>query len=215
MKWSEGGGGQFEQVPTGSHIARCYACIDLGTQPKSFNNEVHMERQVSIAFELPTVKMEGKYDPKAKGRPMMASRKFKQSLHQKANLRKFLEGWRGRAFKPGEAEQFDPKKLPGLPCRVNVVESQDGTRTFIDSIAPLGKGEKIPKQINPSVYFSLDPEEFDPAVFDKLSNSMKEKIAKSPEFIALENGGAPGEEPQSDAPAEDNVGGDPDDNAPF
>lgn len=205
----------FEQVPTGSHIARCYACVDLGTQAKEFQGVVHQERQVSISFELPLVKMEGKYDPKAKGRPMMASRKFKQSLHPKANLRKFLEGWRGRAFKAGEAEQFDPKKLPGLPCRVNVVESQDGTRTFIDSIAPLGKGEKIPKQINPSVYFSLDPEEFDPAVYDKLSNGLKERIAKSPEFIALENGGA-GEEPQEDAPAEGDATSNPDDgDTPF
>jgi len=214
MKWREGGG-QFEQIPPGSHLARCYGVVDLGTQQKTFQNEVHLERQVQISFELPMLKMEGKYDPKAKGKPMMASRKFKQSLHQKANLRKFLEGWRGRAFKPGEAEQFDPKKLPGLPCRVNVVESQDGTRTFIDSIAPLGKGEKIPKQINPSVYFSLDPEEFDPATFDKLSNGLKERIAKSPEFIALENGGA-GEEAQGDAPAEGGEAGEPgNDDAPF
>lgn len=212
MKWKESGG-QFEQIPPGSHLARCYGVIDLGTQPKTFQQEVHMERQVQISFELPLVKTEGKYDPKAKGRPMMASRKFKQSLHQKANLRKFLEGWRGRAFKPGEAEQFDPKKLPGLPCRVNVVESQDGTRTFIDSISPLGKGEKIPKQINPSVYFSLEPEEFDPAVYDRLTNGIKERIAKSPEFQALENGSAAGEEPQespSDEPAAETDG-----DAPF
>jgi len=214
MKWKESGT-QFESVPPGSHIARCYGCIDLGTQPKVFNGETHLERQVQISFELPALKMEGKYDPKAKGKPMMASRKFKQSLHPKANLRKFLEGWRGRAFKPGEAEQFDPKKLPGLPCRVNVVESQDGTRTFIDSIAPLGKGEKIPKQINPSVYLSLDPEEFDSATFDKLSNGLKERIAKSPEFIALENGGA-GEEAQGDAPTDDgSAPADGDDNTPF
>jgi hypothetical protein len=213
MKWKEGGSGNFEQLPTGSHIARCYGVIDLGTQPKVFNGETHLERQVSLSFEFPLVKMEGKYDPKAKGKPMMASRKFKQSLHPKANLRKFLEGWRGRAFKAGEAEQFDPKKLPGLPCRVNVVESQDGTRTFIDSIAPLGKGEKIPKQINPSVYFSLEAEEFDAAVFDKLSNGLKERIAKSPEFIALENGGAAGEEPQGDAPVEGD--GEPSGDEPF
>src|SRR6266550_2128870 len=146
MKWSAGT--QFERAPIGSHIARCWSVVDLGTQSKkAFQSDgiVH-ERQVKISFELPTEKMEGVFDPKNKGRVFSVTQTFKQSLHPKANLRKMLAGWRGKDFKtPEEIEAFDPKKLPGLPCRINLVEN--GEYVNIASVAPLGKGEKCPKQI--------------------------------------------------------------------
>ena len=32
MKWSDTGGGDFEQPPIGTHMARCVRVIDIGTQ---------------------------------------------------------------------------------------------------------------------------------------------------------------------------------------
>lgn len=190
--------------------------VDIGTQPKTFNGETHMERQVKLSFELPQTKMEGKYNPAHKGKPFSIGGVYRQSLHVKARLRKLLVGWRGRDFKTAdEIEAFDPKKLVGLPCRINLVLSEDEKYVNIDSIAPLNKDElkKMPKQVNKSVYLSLAPEEFDEKVFDALNDGLKEKISKSPEFKALLAGGAPGEEPQPDAP--ENPDGSPTDDVPF
>lgn len=185
MKWSNSK--QFEKAPAGSHLARCYMVVDLGTQPRAFQGVTHLERQVRLAFELPTEKMEGLYDDKSKGRPFSVGQNCKQSLHPKANLRKLLVGWRGRDFKDAaEVEAFDPKKLVGLPVRINLVES--GEYMNIASLAPVGKAEKMPKAINKPVYLSLDPEEFDKAVYDSLHKGMQDKIAASPEYKAMFGG---------------------------
>ena len=194
MKWA--GNKQFEKAPPGSHVARCYMVVDLGTQPKTFQGVVHQERQVKLAFELPNEKLEGIYDSTQKGKPFSVGGNYKQSLHPKANLRKLLAGWRGRDFKNAdEIEAFDPKKLPGLPCRVNLTESADGEYINITSIAPLGKKEKCPKGINKPVYLSLEPEEFDVETFNSLYEGLRNKIAASPEYQKLNDSGS-GEEPQ-------------------
>jgi len=221
MKWKESSV-QFEKVPAGNYLARCFAVIDLGTQlHKGFQGaEDRLQRDVRLSFELPTEKMEGIYDEKVKGKPFAVHANCKQSLHIKANLRKLLEGWRGKKFTAESIETFDPKKLVGLPCRLTLVENGDYTN--IDSISPLSSvedkktkkkvPESCPKQINPSMFFSLD--EFDPEVFKKLGKKTQEKIQLSPEYkIAIGGGG--GEEPQES----DNDGGgvqpEGDDNDPW
>ena len=212
MKWKSGK--QFEKAPAGSHIARCYQVVDLGTQPKTFQGVVHLERQVRIAFELPSEKMAGIYDPESKGRVFSVSQNFKQSLHVKANLRKLLAGWRGRDFKDtSEIDAFDPRKLPGLPCRINLVEN--GEYVNIASVSPLGKGDKCPKQVNKSLFFSLDEDEFTQESFDALPEYLRKKIAESPEHKKL-TGDEPGEGSQADAPDEGDQGSPIDnDDAPF
>jgi hypothetical protein len=118
---------------------------------------------------------------------------LKQSLHPSSKMRKLLKSWRGRDFTKEELGSFVPKKLLGVPCRLTLVSSPDGQYVDIDSIAPLGKSEKCPKQVNPSVYFSLDPDEFSFDVFNTLGEKTRTKIAGSPEFKALEDGGGSNE----------------------
>ena len=43
----------------------------------------------------------------------------------------------------------------------------------------------MPKQVNPSVYFSLEEGEFDEAVFNSFGEGLKKKIMASPEYAAL------------------------------
>ena len=216
-------GGQFEKAPSGLHIARCYAVIDLGTQvhPGYQGGPERAQRDVRISFELPNEKMEGKYNQDHAGKPFSVHLTCKQSLHPKARLTKMLEGWRGKKFDKESAASFDPKQLPGKPCRVSLVD--DGDYTNIDSISPLSVSvdpktkkrvtESCPKQVNPSVFFSLEPDEFDAEVFAKLSDKTQEKIKRSPEWAKL-NEGSPGEEPQADAPeGSDSVTGS--DDEPF
>jgi hypothetical protein len=191
----------IENPEPGSHIARCFAIIDLGTQQHSFNGEVWSSRDVRISFELPNEKMQGTYNADVKGKPFASSVTLKQSLHPSSKMRKLLKSWRGRDFTKEEVNAFAPKKLLGVPCRLTLVASPDGQYVNIDSIAPLGKSEKCPKQVNPSVYFSLDPNEFNFEVFTTLGEKMREKIAGSPEFKALEDGGG-SDEPDPEQTAE-------------
>ena len=200
-----------ENPEPGSHIARCFAIIDLGTQQHSFGGEVWSSRDVRISFELPNERMTGKYNADVKGKPFASSVTLKQSLHPSSKMRKLLKSWRGRDFSKDELTTFEPKKLLGVPCRLTLVASPDGQYVNIDSIAPLGKGEKCPKQVNPSVYFSLDPEEFSFDVFNTLGEKTRDKIAGSPEFKALEDGGSDEHDPEQTAEsaaateAEDNI----------
>ncbi len=203
MKWKEGQ--QFENPPAGSHCARCYSLVDLGTQQHTFQGETRVSRDVRISFELPHARMTGKYNPEVKGKPFAVHLTVKQSLHTKANLRRYLEGWRGKKFDKESVETFDPKKLVGLPCRLALIENGDYVN--VDSISPLTKAEAkaLPKQVNPPVFLSLVPEEFDAKVFESLHEKTREKIAKTPEFVALDNPTA-AEEAQSDAPEGDGPG---------
>lgn len=204
MKWNKGT--QFENPPSGSHVARCYAVIDLGTQPHTWQGETKLSRDVRISFELPGELMEGKYNPEHKGKPFSVHLTAKQSLHPKARLRAVLAGWRGKDFTPEEAAAFDPRKLVGAACRVTLVENGDYVN--IASISPLGKGEKCPKAVNKGMFFSLEPDEFDLEVYNELGEKTREKIAASPEFKALEGGGTDAEGPQADPPEQhdDDVG---------
>lgn len=176
---------QFENPPVGSHIARCIGLIDLGTQQhKGFQGQPDWaSRDVRISFELPNTKMTGCYNPERKGVPFGVSLTVKQSLHPSAKLRKLLKGWRGREFTKEEIAAFDLKTILGKPCMVSLVENGDYVN--IDSIAAIPSGTKLPKQINPTTYFSLDPEEFDAKAFSQLSEKTQAKVKSSPEYQAL------------------------------
>lgn len=178
-------GAKFENAPTGSHIARCIGLVDLGTQQhKGFQGQPDWaSRDVRITFELPETKMTGIYHPDSKGRPFGASITVKQSLHVSAKLRKLLKGWRGRDFTKEELVAFDLKNILGKPCLLNLVENGDYVN--IDSIAALPQGTKVPKQINPTTYFSLAPDEFDVKAFGALHEKTQAKIKASPEYEAL------------------------------
>jgi hypothetical protein len=189
VKWTESGKSEFEQTPSGSHLARCYALIDLGTQEVEWQGKKKLQRKVRLSFELPMARMEGRFKPEMKGRPFTVNTTQTMSLAEKANLRKYIEGWRGKRFGPGEIDVFDPKKLIGQPCRLNLVESETGGFTNIQAFAPATGSERaaMPPPFNAQVYLSLDPDEFNQAAFDSLSDKVKEKIKTTPEWYALQN----------------------------
>lgn len=205
MQWKQGG--QLESAPVGSHIARAIHIIDLGHQPHTNpkTGEKWMQRDVRIVWEMPNAKMEGLYKPELKGKPFAQMVTVKQSLHPAAKLRKLLESWGGRKMDNAAIEAFIPKKMLSKACRLNLI--QNGDFVNIDSIAPLSKDEVCPEQINPSIYFSLEPDEFDPKVFAGLTEKTRTKIAASPEYKKLTGA-------VDDSPAGD--GGEPsDDDNPF
>ena len=189
MKWTDTGGGDFEQAPVGSHVARCVKIIDIGTQKGEYQGQANIRRQCIVGWELPNELMkEGDHA----GKPFTVSRFYTASLGEKANLRKDLENWRGRAFTEQELMGFASKNILGKPCMLSVTHNDKG-KARVTGVMALPKGMQVPDQINPSVYFSLD--EFDQAVFDALSDGYKKLIQSSPEYQHIANGPAPTKKP--------------------
>jgi hypothetical protein len=184
MKVSDSGGGDFQRPDPGTYLARCVRIIDVGTQ-EGFEGGPD-KRQVVLAFELPTELIpDGEYA----GQPFMVSKFYTASLHEKANLRHDLEAWRTKPFTTTELEGFDLVNVLGKPCMVTVTLTPN-KKTKVAGVTACPKGTTVAEQFNPSLNFSLEPGEFDPATYDGLSDWFKETIAKSPEYQALKNGAA-------------------------
>jgi len=209
---SSGENFENELLPAGSHIAVCYGMIDMGTQETTFNGEKKQKRQVRIVWELSELK---KVFDESKGEePFSAGKTFTLSMSDKASLRKFIEGWRGKGYTKEEAEAVDITVLLGVPCMLNIVNgtNQEGKEyASIASAAMMHKSIPKPQQHNPSYFFSLD--EFDQAKYDSLHKWLQEKIALSPEYQAIKN---PVKLPASQTPAPVLViSNDDDDTIPF
>jgi hypothetical protein len=199
MLWKSNGT-DYEQAPLGTHVARCVRLIDIGTQDNEYEGRKSTRRQVVVTWELPEELMStGDFA----GQPFLISKFFTQSLNEKATLRKWLITWRGGDFTPEELEGFDAKNILGAPCLLSVTASDTTGKSIASGVMKLTKGIKPPAQITPTVFFSLEPDEFDRDVFEGLSDGFKKMINLSPEWAALS--AAPSAKPapaQSDDPAE-------------
>lgn len=181
MQWKDHGGGEFEQPPIGTHPARCVTIIDIGTQKSEYQGQANIRRQCIIGWELPNELMtEGDYA----GKPFKVSKFYTASLSEKANLRKDLANWRGRDFTEQELAGFDSKNILGKCCMLSLT-ANDKNKIRVTGVMALPKGMKVPDQVNPTLFFSLD--EYDPAVFEKLSDGYKKLIMASPEYQAVTN----------------------------
>lgn len=202
MKWSDNGGSKdFASAPAGTHVARCVKLIDIGTQAGEYQGQPTFRRQVVITFELSNELMpDGEYA----GQPFTVSKYYTASLHEKAGLRKDLVNWRGREFTDEELKGFESKNILGKPCMIQLTPNDKG-KVRITGVMSLPKGTTAPDQMVPSFYFSLERDEFSHQAFDGLSDYYKELIAKSPEFVALQNKPDPVQKPGSPADFDDDI----------
>jgi hypothetical protein len=179
-------GTDYKPLPAGNYAATCIRVIDLGTQTTNYQGEEKSARKVRIFWEIPeeTVEWEGQV------RPATISSTYTASLHEKANLRKVLESWRGRSFTPDELKGFDTKNVLGAPCLLNVVHTEKDGRTYanVAGVTPLIKGMAKPEITGPLINFDLDA--FEPDVLDGLHDKLREQIKASPEYRALTTGEA-------------------------
>jgi hypothetical protein len=132
------GGGDFDPAPIGQHAVVCCDVYDMGMMDDHFNEgkQVHNVMLYWMMSEC----MED-------GRPFLLTQIYTLSLHEKSNLRKTLESWRGKTFSETELEGFDLEKLIGVPALVNVIHVEDRkgkTRARISSLMGLPKGMQAP-----------------------------------------------------------------------
>ncbi len=179
---------QKELIPAGNYIARCYQMIEIGTVVEFFQGEQKTLKKVRIGWELPE---ELRVFKEENGeQPLVISKEFTLSMHEKSALRAALKSWRGKDFTEDEAKSFDITKLLGVGCMINIIHApgvQDPTKLYqqISGITGVPKGVKVPAQINDSVLLSYD--QFDEAVFNKLPDFIKDKMKTSVEYMAMKS----------------------------
>jgi len=133
-------GQSFAPHPEGQFPARCVDVIDLGIKPETYpgqdTREVH---KVSLVFASGELNEEGHLH--------IVSGEYTNSMNEKANLRRLLEQWRGKAYADDEAKKGVPlHRLHNQPALIVVEHRQSKRgRTYacISSITPL------PKQLDP------------------------------------------------------------------
>jgi hypothetical protein len=128
-------GGSFTPAPEGQHRAVCCDVVDLGMVTSQWEGQTRTAHKVRLVFQID--------EPMDDGRPFMVSQQFTLSLHEKAALRKFLEGWRGVAFTAQELAGFDVETLLGANALLQIIHAHkpDG-KTFanINAVMRLPKG---------------------------------------------------------------------------
>lgn len=179
---------QFQIAPAGTHLARLYRIIDLGTQMREYEGKVNMLRKAKFFWELHGEDSLGKPLLTTDGKPLIQSKEYTMSLGEKANLRRDLEAWRGKAFADDELRGFNLANVLGQFCMVNISHREKGDMTYADlkgvsAVPSIYKKAGLPEGINQTIMFSLD--KFDEQVFDSLSDSIKDTIRKSPEYRSL------------------------------
>lgn len=111
------GNGDFERAPTGMQAAVCSHVVDLGTQATNFGDK----RQVALVFQLAAKRSDNV--------PHQLFKIYTLSFNKKATLRKDVEMWRGKSFEESEIP-YDVEKVKGQLCTLNVVEKNQGDKTY-------------------------------------------------------------------------------------
>lgn len=195
FKAEASGGGDFKVTPSGSYVGRCYELIDLGTQINDTGQFAGKSaHKIKVGFELFGEDEEGNpMTIMVDGRemPLCITKDYTLSMHEKANLRKELQAWRGKAFDSDEeALAFDITKLIGAYAMVNVTHKTNEkgkTRANISGLSPLPSALKAakPAPVHANRIFDLDKPDMD--MFASFYEYLQETIKKSPEWKAHGN----------------------------
>lgn len=167
---------QFEPAPEGTHLARCYACISLGTQ---HDEKFADSFKFMLLFELPHELIE--FDGQSK--PMTVSKEYTLSLGKKSNLRRHLESWRGKAFTEEELKGFEVSNVVGAPCQLTIVHGTSGTGNKyakIEGVTGLAKGMECPPQVHPSIKYEIEHGQNE--VFKSLPEWIRNKVLMCEEW---------------------------------
>lgn len=128
-------GVDFKPHPTGPHAAVCCDVVDLGIWKDQFPGKAPRDvRKIRLLFQTD--------ERREDGERFTVGRMFTASLSEKANLRKFLESWRGVPFTEEQIRGFNLVKLIGAPALIQVKHRVKGEKTYgdIDSVMQLPKG---------------------------------------------------------------------------
>ena len=199
-----GEGQTFDPIPQKVHHGICVAVIDLGTHLNpTFGKKVH---KVLITWELPNERIIIEKESGPENLPRWISAKYTLSLHEKANLRKLLESWRGKGFTMKELEGFDLKNILTVNCMVQVIHNTKDDKTYanVSTVIPLMEGMEKKEAENPYLYFSFE-EDFDipEGVPDWVVDIIKDSDEWKKQFSPKGSGSSQEEQSPFDGPEPD------------
>jgi hypothetical protein len=164
----------------------------MGSHQNVYGNVL---RKILISWELHGEDDEGNPLATQDGKPLIISGNYTLSLGEKATLRAILESWRGKPFTLQELLGFDITNLLDKWCMVTISHdaNERSMKTYanVKAVSPVPaiiKKNGLPDGINKFWSLSLEPESFDQAKFDTLSEGLKKKIQESPEYKKLAGG---------------------------
>jgi hypothetical protein len=130
---SDTGGGNYQPAPAGVHPAVCIDVVDLGMVEQTFEGKTSTRHMARVVWEIDAEMDDGKR--------FHVNKRYTCSLHERAALRRDLEGWRAKPFEESELKGFDLEKLIGVPALLNVVQAQRDGKTWanVQAIMPLPK----------------------------------------------------------------------------
>lgn len=124
----------FTPCPEGLHQAVCVDVVDLGLQKGQFGEKHKVEIRWQVDQE------------NEQGRRFQLRKWYTLSLHEKSNLRKDLECWRGRKFTEAELAGFDLENLIKANCQLQVIHNiSDEGKTYDNVQAIVPHNAKLPK----------------------------------------------------------------------
>lgn len=169
-----GGGGDFTPVPQGTHFAICDQVVDLGKQRTSGQYGESIKHQVYIHWQIPAERVEWECDRTKHEGPAGIGKTYTVSLHEKANLRKDLQAWRGKPFTADELRAFDIANLLGAPATLTVTHTDKDGRTYANVASLGGIPKGMPKPVLEGEPLLYDKD--NPGTFDRLSKRMQERV---------------------------------------
>jgi hypothetical protein len=167
-------------VPSGTHLARCYSMIHIGTVEWEYNGEQKFTNKVRLTFELPNEMR----DFSGEQKPMVISKEYTLSMHEKSNLRKDLEMWRGKQFTNKELAHFDLMLMLEEGCNLTVIHktTKAGNEfATIGGLSSLPKGIECPNQFNPTFIFNYG-ENFNEEWLEDQPEWIQHQIKTTPEY---------------------------------
>lgn len=160
---AQSNGKDFDPIPAGVHVARCYGIFCIGTQEKEWKGETKRIKQVILSFELPDerIKIKDKETGEEKDLPRAISQTYSLSIGPKSNLRKDLVNWRGKDFTKEEEDSFSLKNVLGKSCMLQIIHKPKeggGVWANISTFMSLPKGQKHETPENPMICWNIgDP----------------------------------------------------------
>lgn len=136
---ARGSESKFKPHPEGQYVAQCVDTIDLGEKVQDFPGTTpYLAATCALVFRT------GEKNDET-GECIDIAREFTVSMGEKANLRKFLEQWRGKPYTSEQIEAGVPlDKLTGNHALITVSHRVSGKgRTYANITACVG----IPKQM--------------------------------------------------------------------
>jgi hypothetical protein len=177
----------FTPPPAGIHVARCFACIALGTRPAG--EMAAGRKRVLIMWEIPAVRIWS--DAHEREIAAVAHKEYTASLHPQSNLLPDLEDWRGRKFTKEQADAFELFSVVGKTCRIEISHGLSQTNKLkakIEKITPLNSFQCPPPEHQPVAY---DIEMGQNAVFQLIEPWVQKKIMACTEWAAPAPAAAP------------------------